>query len=144
MRERGALLPGVLRKAVAGDASEDGGTLGELLSSLLTWMAAKKSRPRTKLRQAARATTKLQSARERLFELEPGGSAERPFAIVSAAVVETHAESVPCPRCEGRQEVLEHVARTIDGARLREARLRCRQCGTTRSMWFRINDALPN
>jgi hypothetical protein len=27
---------------------------------------------------------------------------------------------------------------------LREARLRCRQCGTTRSLWFRIADARPN
>lgn len=104
----------------------------------------KKPRPRATRREAERAAAKLRDARQRLFELEPGGSAERPFAVVSAAVVEAHAESVPCPRCEGRHEVLEHGARTIDGARLREARLRCRQCGTTRSLWFRINDPRPN
>jgi hypothetical protein len=40
--------------------------------------------------------------------------------------------------------VLEHVALTIDGARLREARLRCRRCGTTRSLWFCINETGPN
>ena len=83
-------------------------------------------------------------ARERLFALEAGGSPERPIAVVSAAVVEAHAESVGCPRCDGKQEVVEHVAVTVAGARLREARLRCRQCGTTRSMWFRISDVGPN
>jgi hypothetical protein len=107
-------------------------------------MAAKKSRPRTKLRAAARAGEKLGDARQRLFELEAGGSAERPFSVVSAAVVEAHAESVPCPRCEGKHEVVEHVALTLNGVRLRQAKLRCRQCGTTRSMWFRINDSQPN
>jgi hypothetical protein len=107
-------------------------------------MAAKKARARTKLREAARSTEKLRSARERLFELEAGGAAERPLSVVSAAVVEAHAESVPCPRCDAKHEVMEHVARTIEGVRLREVRLRCRQCGTTRSLWFRIQDVLPN
>jgi uncharacterized protein YbaR (Trm112 family) len=107
-------------------------------------MAAKKGRPRTKQREAARSLEKLRAARERLFELEPGGSPERPFVVVSAAVIESHAESVACPRCEGRSEVVEHVAVTVLGVRLREARLRCRQCGARRSLWFRIIDALPN
>ncbi len=107
-------------------------------------MAAKKSRPRTKQREAARSLDKLRAARERLFELEAGGSAERPLTVVSAAVVEAQAESVPCPRCEGRHDVVEHVAVTLHGVRLREVRLRCRQCGTSRSLWFRISDALPN
>ena len=105
---------------------------------------AKKPRPRVERRAAQRAVSKLQSARERLFQLEVGGSAERPLSITSAAVVETHAESVPCPRCEGRQQVAEHVAVTVAGARLREARLICRQCGTRRSLWFRISDVRPN
>lgn len=108
-------------------------------------LMAKKPRSKTtKPRQSARSSSKLQAARERLFELEAGGSAERPLAVVSSAVVETQAESVPCPRCEGRHEVVEHVAVTLQGVRLREARLRCRQCGTTRSLWFRISDAQPN
>lgn len=104
----------------------------------------KKPRPRTKLRQAVRSLSKLQDARQRLFELEPGGSSERPLIVVSAAVVETHAESVACPRCSGKHEVVEHVALTIDGTRLREARLRCRQCGTKRSLWFCISEIGPN
>jgi hypothetical protein len=104
----------------------------------------KKPRARTERREAERALAKLRDARERLFQLEVGGSAERPFPISSAAVVESHAESVPCPRCAGRQQVTEHVAVTVVGVRLREARLTCRQCGTRRSYWFRIADTGPN
>ena len=104
----------------------------------------KKPRPRSQRREAARALAKLQDARERLFQLEVGGSAERPLSVSSAAVVETHAESVPCARCSGRQQVTEHVAVTVGGVRLREARLTCRQCGTRRSLWFRIAETGPN
>lgn len=84
------------------------------------------------------------AARERLFALELGGSPERPLSVTSPAVIESHAESVSCPRCQGKQDVLEHVAVTKGGVRLREARLRCRQCGTPRSLWFRIQDLGPN
>jgi hypothetical protein len=99
---------------------------------------AKKTRARTQRREAVRALSKLEAARERLFQLDTGGSPERPLEVSSAAVVEAHAESVPCPRCEGKHDVLEHVALTRDEVRLREARLRCRQCGSKRSLWFRI------
>ena len=105
---------------------------------------AKKARPRSQRREAERSLSKLQQAQQRLFELEVGGAPERPLPILSAAVVEAHAESVHCPRCDGKHEVVEHVAVTRAGVRLREARLRCRQCGTTRSLWFRINDVGPN
>lgn len=105
---------------------------------------AKKPRPRAARRQQERDLGKLREAREKLFSLERGGSAERPLSVTSAAVVETHAESVPCPRCEGRQQVSEHVAVTVQGVRLREARLVCRQCGSRRSLWFRIDEPGPN
>jgi hypothetical protein len=105
---------------------------------------AKKPRPRTQRRGAERASSKLQSARERLFRLEPGGAAERPLPIRSAAVVEVLAQSVSCPLCSGRHEVVEHVAVTIAGRRLREARLRCRQCGSRRSLWFGIDEPRLN
>ena|SRR5689334_24733866 len=104
----------------------------------------KKPRPRVERRAALRAASKLQSARERLFDLEPGGSAAQPLSIPSAAVVETHAESVACPRCDGKQEVVEHVAVVTGGQRLREARLRCRMCGSRRSLWFRIDEPRLN
>lgn len=81
---------------------------------------------------------------ERLFGLEPGGSPELPLSVASAAVVEAHAESVPCPRCLGRHGLQEHLAVTLNGARLRQLRLRCRQCSSRRSLWFRIGDSGPN
>ncbi|HEX3777008.1 MAG TPA: hypothetical protein VHV51_21190 [Polyangiaceae bacterium] len=97
-----------------------------------------KRRPRAALRERTRAQQKLAKDREKLFQLEPGGGPERPLDASTAAVIETHATSVPCPHCGGHHEVTEHVALVHRGVRLREAKLRCRQCGTTRSLWFRI------
>jgi hypothetical protein len=105
---------------------------------------AKKPRARTVRRAAARHSAKLVDARERLFELELGGAPERPLTIPSAAVVEVHATALACPRCEGKHELVEHVAVTLGGMRLREARVRCRQCGSTRSVWFLIRDVGPS
>ena len=89
-------------------------------------------------REQERALAKLRTDRERLFLLEPGGRPERPLEATSAAVIEAQATSKPCPRCGGSQEVVEHAALVHGGARLREAKLRCRQCGSTRSLWFKI------
>jgi hypothetical protein len=93
---------------------------------------------RTLRREGERASTRLQADRERLFALEAGGRIERPIEARSAAVIETHATSVPCPRCGGSHEVMEHLALVHQGVRLRETRLRCRQCGSERSLWFKI------
>lgn len=93
---------------------------------------------RTVRRERERSEARLRSDRERLFLLEPGGNAERPLSVQSPAVIEGHATGVPCPLCGGNQEVMEHAARVHNGVRLREAQLRCRQCGSTRSLWFRI------
>ncbi|MEP7053243.1 MAG: hypothetical protein ABJB12_22970 [Pseudomonadota bacterium] len=93
---------------------------------------------RTLRRAHERAEERLVADRERLFTLEPGGQPERPLDATSAAVIEAQAASVPCPRCRGAQEVTEHSALVHHGLRLRETKLRCRQCGTRRSLWFRI------
>jgi hypothetical protein len=93
---------------------------------------------RTVRREQARALTRLQRDRERLFALEPGGNVEHPLEATSAAVIEAHAISVPCPLCGSSQEVLEHSALIHHGVRLRETKLRCRQCGSQRSLWFKI------
>jgi hypothetical protein len=93
---------------------------------------------RTVRRQQGRSDARLRDDRERLFLLEPGGNPERPIDAQSAAVIEAQATRVPCPRCGESQEVIEHAARVHGGIRLREANLRCRQCGSTRSLWFRI------
>lgn len=99
---------------------------------------AKSKRPRTDRREAERAREKLAQQREKLFVLEAGGSAGRPREVVSASLVEPEARAARCPRCEGELQVLEHLAVTVDGSRLREARMTCRQCGAKRSMWFKI------
>ena len=93
---------------------------------------------RTVRREQERAVSRLQEDRERLFVLEPGGRPGRPLDAASATVIEAHATRVPCPRCGSSQEVLEHTALVHDGVRLREAKLRCRQCGSQRSLWFKI------
>jgi transposase-like protein len=108
-----------------------------------------KKKPRAgKQRKLSRAVRrqheKLGEQRERLFLLEPGGSAARPLEVASPSVVETQAVSVPCPRCAGPHELVEHAAVTVAGVRLREARLRCRSCGARRSLFFRLSGANVN
>ena len=99
---------------------------------------------RTVRREQARVLGRLQSDRERLFTLEPGGNVEHPLDATSAAVIEAQATRVPCPLCGGSQEVLQHSALVQQGVRLRETQLRCRQCGSQRSLWFKIVGANLN
>lgn len=93
---------------------------------------------RTQARGEQRRQDKLTDQREALFRLEPGGSPARPLEVISASVVETHALGLSCPRCSGPHELVEHAAITVAGVRLREAKLRCRQCGSRRSVYFRL------
>jgi hypothetical protein len=101
-------------------------------------LSSSRKRPRTARRSQERADLKLAAQREKLFLLEPGGTPQRPLEITSPSLVESHARSLTCPRCDGPHEVDEHLAVTLDGVRLREAKLRCRQCGSRRSLWFRV------
>jgi hypothetical protein len=93
---------------------------------------------RTAERKHARASERLAEDRERLFELEPGGAPRMAQQVPSPSVIDAHVSRVSCPRCDGKLELIEQAAVTVDGARLREARLKCRACGSGRSMWFRI------
>jgi hypothetical protein len=95
-------------------------------------------RARTIVRRVRLADEKLFNARMKLMDLEPGGAPERPIDVGTAALVEPKARSVPCPRCEEPFGVAAHEAHTDDRGRLREVMLKCRACGTTRSLWFRI------
>lgn len=101
-------------------------------------VAKKPKRDRTLRREAARAAAALAADRERLFALEPGGSPERQIDVDAVSIVEVRAAAVACPRCAGRHRVDEHAAVTVAGARLREVRLACAQCGSRRSLWFRL------
>jgi hypothetical protein len=84
-------------------------------------------------------TEKLIRAKTTLLDLEPGGRANHPIDVTTAAVIEPKARSVACPRCDEPFDVESHEALTNEDGRLREVKLRCRTCGTTRSLWFRIS-----
>jgi predicted RNA-binding Zn-ribbon protein involved in translation (DUF1610 family) len=101
-------------------------------------MAARPKRARTVRRERARQDVSDARDRERLFRLEPGGSAECPIDVASASVVERRAATFPCPLCGGEHAIDEHAAVSGAGQRLREVRLRCHRCGTRRSLWFRL------
>ncbi len=93
---------------------------------------------RTVERKQARAAQRLTADRERLFELEAGGAPRVALQVPTPSVIDAHVARVRCPRCDGKLELQEQAAVPIDGARLREARLKCRACGAPRSLWFRI------
>jgi hypothetical protein len=110
----------------------------------LTKRKPRPERPRAQARRSARAGEKLARDQERLFCLSPGGSAARPLPVPSASVVESRALAERCPGCGGQHEILEHAAVTSQGRRLREVRLRCRQCARRRSLFFELEDTLLN
>jgi hypothetical protein len=101
-------------------------------------------RRRTARREEARRSEKLVREGERLFQLSPGGAPERPIVITSPSEVEVQARGMPCPACGAELRVEEHVAPTVDGVRLREARVTCATCGKRRSIWFRLRGAMLN
>jgi hypothetical protein len=104
----------------------------------------KKRSPKAERRAKARAEEKLGKKREQLAKIEAGGSPERPIDVVSVSVVETRAKSMPCPGCLGTSRVEEHAAETVEGRRLRIARMQCAQCGARRVVYFRIVRATMN
>ncbi len=95
------------------------------------------SRKRTERRTARQ----LVRDREKLSAMSPGGSAERPLTVPSAAVVEIRACAKPCAQCEGVYRVLEHRAA---GAGLRCVDVQCQRCRVKRTLWFRITSDEPN
>ena len=109
---------------------------------------------RTQARAAIRAEEKTAEARQKLWFLETGGSPARPFEVKSAAVVESRATIVPCPRCGGELRVKEHEAKVLDakgrettsdrGVPLRVVTLACFRCGTRQRSYFRVITALPS
>lgn len=101
-----------------------------------------KKRARTDRREAQRDAEKLADAKEKLSKLEAGGAPGRPIRVDSASVIELRAESMHCPRCEGDLKVFEHTAHVVDGLSLRRLDMRCKHCGTPRTIWFVIGSDL--
>jgi hypothetical protein len=101
-------------------------------------MGRRPASPRGARRTSTRAHTKIVRERERLALLAPGGAPERPIEVASPSQVEVMADARPCPLCDGSLLVEEHAAETVDGVRLRVARVACAACGSRRAIWFRL------
>jgi hypothetical protein len=106
--------------------------------------AKKPKRARTVRRESERREAQLASAKEALASLEPGGAAERPLRVASAAQIEPHTRSLGCPFCGDAYRVLEHEARVVGGAALRVVTALSPRCGRKRVLWFAIEPARPN
>jgi hypothetical protein len=98
-------------------------------------------RKRTERRAAAREAVKLTRDLERLAQHATGGAPERPIMIVTPSELEVHVASTRCPLCEGPLELEEHAAETIGTRRLRLARVKCRACGSRRTLYFQLAQA---
>jgi predicted Zn finger-like uncharacterized protein len=92
-------------------------------------------------RDEERAARQLVRDRERLAALSPGGTAERPIAVPSAAVVEGRALNATCPQCGGGYRILEHAS---PASGLRRVDVRCQMCRTPRTLWFRLTSDAPS
>jgi hypothetical protein len=97
-------------------------------------------RPRAARRARAREQAALVRDLEKLARLEAGGAPDRPLAVESVAQVEVMATSRPCPLCQGSVRLVEHAAETVDGVRLRVARIACTLCGVARARYFRLDE----
>jgi hypothetical protein len=102
---------------------------------------AKKPRARTERRERERAARQLVRDQQKLAELLPGGSPERPIEVVSSSVIAVRARSHPCPLCGGGLRLDEETAST---AELRAAHMTCVRCGVKRQLWFRISGPRQN
>jgi len=107
-------------------------------------MAKKKLSARASRRELDRQTTKLARDLDRLAAIAPGGAPDRPIDLESASQVEVHAQSMPCPRCQGEVRIEDHTAATVGADRLRIARVVCKTCRAARSIYFRLGGPAPN
>jgi hypothetical protein len=107
-------------------------------------MTMRKPPARGARRARARAQETLVRDLDRLARLEPGGGPERPLVVASPTQVELIAERKPCPLCKGSLRVEEHAAESVDGVRLRVARMVCLVCGTRRAFYFALEASRPH
>ena len=105
---------------------------------------SKKGRPRTERRVRERAARQIVRDRQKLANLEPGGSRDRPIDVVSSSVIPVRARATPCPLCGGSLRLDEESAETTEGKQLRAAHMMCVQCGVPRLLWFALGSPLPN
>ncbi len=99
-------------------------------------------RKRTLRRAEDRAQDKLSRDLEKLWQLAPGATAARPIVVESPSEVEVRAASIPCPICRSELRVEEHTAETVNGRRLRVARVACGFCRAKRPVYFQLASSL--
>ena len=99
-------------------------------------MASK--RPRTLRREADRKTEALIAAKEKLADLEPGGTEERPIVVDSASLVEPRALRERCLACDSAVDLVDHRAVHVRGTLVREVVVKCKRCARQRSRWLRV------
>ena len=83
----------------------------------------------------------MDTDRELLASLSPGGSRERPIKVGSASVVEVRTQALNCPLCDGTYRIDEHVSLAPG---IRRVDVHCRHCATPRSLWFKLVSFEPN
>jgi hypothetical protein len=88
----------------------------------------------------AEADLEARLLRERHEARLPGASPHAPLEVFSAAAVEPRVEALPCPRCNGRPHVLEHVVHRAGDTRLRRVTTRCGGCGHRRDVYLRLRE----
>jgi predicted RNA-binding Zn-ribbon protein involved in translation (DUF1610 family) len=92
-------------------------------------------RPRTERRVEERRLRGLVRDREKLFLLEAGGSAARPIDVASSSVIDVKWRAMPCPQCGGSLVMVDERA---EDAMHRSTDVRCAECGSKRTLYFRI------
>lgn len=105
---------------------------------------AKPVRARTERREQQRGLRREVRERERMAHVAPGGAADRPILVTSAAVIEVRARSERCVHCAGELELRRHTAPVAGEGRLREVELVCRVCHAARRLWFQVQPVLPS
>lgn len=108
-------------------------------------LMGKGGRPRNQRRADERQLRKAVRTREKLATAAPGGGADRPIAVSTAALVEPTARATPCPQCGGTLDLQsDRVTPGAGGELLRALQLVCRLCHTPRTLWFVVRSPALN
>ena len=102
------------------------------------------ARPRKARREQERTLRKQVQRVERDARELPGGQAERPIDVTSAAVIDPRAREARCLRCGGELELRGDRASSTPRGVLRRIDLVCRFCHAPRTLWFRVNPPQAN
>jgi hypothetical protein len=103
----------------------------------------KRTQRRAEERKVSRERDKLVRDAERLFELEPGGTLERPLEVESPAQIDVVVRGLRCPLHALWLGVGEHLAvTTSSGERVRVVLAVCPRCERPRRRFFRVGRTL--